>query len=370
VIGELLDAVERMHGEAAREALCVEHPLQPFSPRAFGAGDDSAASRRFSYREEWRMRAERDVTTAIFAAAPLPPDEAEIALPDRDALQAFFANPAKHWLRTRLGLRLPGDEDEHDAREPMGGDALMRYHAIDALLSAADADIADPVPALRARALLPPGRDGVALAADACAFADRLRDARKQALGAAAATCVTGDGGDGAGIAFRFDDVHDGARVVLVAGRLDGKRRLRARIDHLLLAGALGEDARTHLIGPDGKTGLPIEAVYRGFDRATARAALEDLLALWHEGRDAPLPFAPKSAFAYAAAWHAKGDAAVAWKAARDAYAPFQGDGERDDAWLRLAFRPQGLLEDRDSAQAQRFREIAVRVFDAREPTP
>jgi exonuclease V gamma subunit len=110
--------------------------------------------------------------------------------------------------------------------------------------------------------------------------------------------------------------------------------------------------------------------VYRGFDRATAIAALEDLLALWREGQSAPLPFAPKSAFAYAAAWHAKGDAAAAWKAARDAYAPFQGDGERDDAWLRLAFRPQGLLEQRDSPQAQRFREIAVRVFDAREPTP
>lgn len=370
VIGELLDAVERMHGEAAREALSVSHPLQPFSPRAFGAGDDPAASRRFSYREEWRMRAARDAATPAFAPAPLPPDETDIALPDRDALQTFFANPAKHWLRTRLGLRLPGDEHDNDAREPMGGDALMRYHAIEALLAADDADVADPVPALRARGRLPPGRDGVALAAEARTFADRLREARAQVLDASAATRIVSDGDDSAGIAFRFDDVHDGARVVLVAGRLDGKRRLRARIDHLLLASALGEDARTHLIGPDGKTGAPVEAVYRGFDRATAIAALEELLALWREGQAAPLPFAPKSAFAYAAAWHAKGDASAAWKAARDAYAPFQGDGERDDAWLRLAFRPHGLLEQRDSAQAKRFREIAVRVFDAREPTP
>ena len=91
-------------------------------------------------------------------------------------------------------------------------------------------------------------------------------------------------------------------------------------------------------------------------------------MALWAEGRAAPLPFVPKAAFAYATHWHAKADAVAAWKLALAAFTPFGGGGENEDAWLRLAFRPEGLLSRFDAAHAQRFREIAVLVFDAREP--
>ncbi|MGN6151438.1 MAG: hypothetical protein ACTHOH_05430, partial [Lysobacteraceae bacterium] len=143
----------------------------------------------------------------------------------------------------------------------------------------------------------------------------------------------------------------------------------------LLLASVLGEVARTHLIGYDTKAGTTIEVVYAGFDRDAARAALDTLLALWHEGQASPLPFAPKSAYAYAVAWHAKPDAHAAWKAAWAAYAPHQYDGEREDRWLRLAFRPHGLLgaafdDTRDDATGRRFRTIATQVFDTREPSP
>jgi exodeoxyribonuclease V gamma subunit len=387
VIGELLDAVERMHGEAVREALCVQHPLQPFSPRAFGAGDDGGVEpRRFSYREEWRMPAAAAVQTAEppFVAAPLvaddadpetadpdapDPDAPDPEAPDRDTLQTFFANPAKYWLRERLGLRLPDADDATADREPMGADGLMRYGAIDALL-ADDSAFDDAVPAsLRARALLPPGRDGIAVADDAQGVAARLRAARDDACGTSTAAIIASDGSDAIGIAFRFDDVHDGVRAIAVAGRLDGKRRLRARIDHLLLASVLGVTARTHLIGYDGKANAPVEAVYRGVDRTAARESLLTLLALWREGQHAPLPFAPKTAFAWAEQWHAKSDADAAWKAAWAAHAPYIGRGERDDAWIRLAFRPEGLLERIDSVQARRFREIAPLIFDAREPT-
>lgn len=375
VIAELLDAVERMHGEAARDALCIEHPLQPFSPRAFGAGDP----RRFSYRGEWRLPATVGglATEMPFVAAPLAAvghDADDEGVPDRDALQRFFGNPARHWLRERLGLRLPGEDDGDVDREPQGENALLRYAAVRTLIDAADAafddDPARSEARLRARGALPPGRDGAALARDAHDAAARLHAARGQAQGDTPATIVESDGPLSSGIAFRFDDVHGGTRVLLEACKPDGKRRLRARIDHLLLASVLGEQARTVLIGFDAKKGTTIEVVYAGFDRVAASAVLETLLALWREGRDAPLPFAPKSAYAYAAAWHAERDVGTAWKAAWAAYAPFQFDGEREDRWLRLAFRPDGLLGDFDGAAARRFREIAPIVFDVREPAP
>lgn len=367
VIGELLDAVERMHSEAAREALCVQHPLQPFSPRAFGAGDDPGATRRFSYRGEWRMAAQAPAAAASFASAPLP--LAEIAerpedIPDRDALQAFFANPAKHWLRARLGLRLPGEDDEDDAREPMGGDGLQRYRAVEALVDADEAEVVDPVRALRARALLPPGRDGLALAAEAETAAARLRSARARIQATAAPAIVAGDGRDSAGIAFRFDDVHDDGRCVVVAGGLDGKRWLRALIDHSLLVTALGERARTHFVFDDKHPERAAELILVGAVPAVAQAWLRQMIALWQEGQTAPLPFMPKSAQAYAATFgRTSGDAQAAWKEAWKAYAPFGRRGERDDPWLRLAFRPDGLLERHDSPQARRFREIATIVF-------
>lgn len=375
VIAELLDAVERMHGEATREALCVGHPLQPFSPRAFGAGDDGGLEpRRFSYRGEWAMpAAAAQALEPPFVAESLASTRGDDApeVPDRDALQRFFVNPARYWLRERLGLRLPERAHEIVDREPLGENGLLRYGAIDALL-AHDDEAAEPW--LRAQALLPPGRDGDAIAQGAHGIARRLRATSAAATGEDAPRIVAASAADAAhGIAFRFDDVHfddvhGAARAITVAGRLDGKRRLRAGLDHLLLASALGAEARTHLIGYDGKSDAPVEIVYAGVSQAAACERLDALLALWREGRDGPLPFAPKTAFAYAAQWHAKTDVAAAWKAAHAAFAPFGGGGENEDAWLQLAFRPDGLLGRFDAAHAQRFREIAVFVFDASEP--
>lgn len=379
VVAELLDAVEAMHGEAVRDALCVEHPLQPFSPRAFGAGDGGGIEpRRFSYRGEWRADAvdARDLRMApAFVAESLSTtslDALDDAAPDRDALQRFFANPAKAWLRDRLGLRLPEDADDVPDREPLGHDRLLRYHVLDALLGdamAADIDTDDAPRRLRARGLLPPGRDGEQLAADAAADAGILREACSAAIAGASPSVIEGDAG--LGIDVRFDDVHDGRRVIASAGSLGGKRVLRAGIDHLLLASMLGEAANTRLLGlekgkgKDADRKMVVERVWSGLPREQAQARLRVLLDLWRDGQSAPLPFAPKAAHAYAEHFAAKGDAFAAWRKAGDAFAPHEFAGEHDDPWLRLAFRPDGLLDAFDGRFGARFREIALRVFDA-----
>lgn len=370
VVAELLDAVEAMHGEAVRDALCVEHPLQPFSPRAFGAGDEGGIEpRRFSYRREWRADAlaARDLQPMpAFVLGAMPADTDDDEVPDRVALQRFFANPARAWLRDRLGLRLPDAGRAAPDREPLGHDSLLRYQVLEALLAdeaAIDAGLDDAPRRLRARGLLPTGRDGEQLAMDAVVDAQTLRAARAAIVGDAVPSVAQGDAG--LGLDFRFDDVCDGRRVLASAGRLDGKRRLRAGIDHLLLASALGEAATTRLLAIDGRKNAIIEAVWSGVTREQAQARLGVLLDLWREGRLSPLPFTPKAAYAYAEAFAAKGDVGAAWRKAHEAFAPHQFDGEREDPWLRLAFRPEGLLDAIDGRFGARFREIAVRVFDA-----
>ncbi len=400
VIAELLDAVERMHGERVREQLCVQHPLQPFSPRAFGAGDDGGVEpRRFSYRKEWAMPAAAAVQAnePPFVTAPLAMDAPELLeLPDRSALQAFFANPAKAWLQERLGLRLVAREETLDDREPQGRDALRRYAVIAALTAndpqqgddpqnddRADADV---VRRMRARAELPPGRDGDALIEDTRPLARGLLAEARAVLTASTPREVAEAT---APVAFRFDDVHRDAdgrplRLIVEAGKLEGKRRLRAGIDHLLLASVHGAAARTVLVGEgEAKSGrkktgdaaddLPPIAIqtFAGIDQATAHARLAVLLALWRRGQAEPLPFAPKAGWAYVERFHAKQppDHAAAWTAAQQAFTPGFGDyrGESADAWLALAFRPQGLFDAVDSARARDFGAVARAIFGALE---
>lgn len=399
VIAELLDAVERMHGEQLRDRLCVQHPLQPFSPRAFGAGDDGGIEpRRFSYRKEWAMPAAAAVQAneAPFVAAPLPTDAPEsLEPPDRSALQTFFANPAKAWLQDRLGLRLITREETLDDREPQGSDQLRRYAVIEALTAndaqQGDDEHDDIVRRLRARAELPPGRDGDVLIEDSRPLARGLL-AEAHGILTASTPCEVVEAT--APVAFRFDDVHRDAdgrplRLIREAGKLEGKRRLRAGIDHLLLASVHGAAARTVLLGEgDAKSGkkksgdaaddAPPIAIqtFAGIDRETALARLHALLALWRRGQSEPLPFAPKAGWAYfdalkddrAAAWR------KAWGAAHKTFDPryFQSNaplpGEAGDPWLALAFRPGGLFDDIDSARARVFREVARAIFDALEP--
>ncbi len=402
VIAELLDAVERMHGERVREHLCVQHPLQPFSPRAFGAGDDGGVEpRRFSYRKEWAMPAAAAVQSAEsrFVTAPLEMDAPELLeLPDRNALQAFFANPAKAWLQDRLGLRLITREETLDDREPQGRDALRRYAVIAALTAddpqqnddqgddQGDDQNDDIVRRMRARAELPPGRDGDALIDDTRPLARGLLAEARAVLTASTPREVAEAT---APVAFRFDDVHRDAdghplRLILEAGKLEGKRRLRAGIDHLLLASVHGADARTVLVGEgEAKSGRKKSAdvaddappiaiqTFAGIDRETALTRLNTLLALWRRGQSEPLPFAPKAGWAYVEKFHAKQppDHAAAWTAAQQAFTPGFGDyrGESADAWLALAFRPQGLFDAVDSVRARDFGAVARAIFDALE---
>ena len=98
---------------------------------------------------------------------------------------------------------------------------------------------------------------------------------------------------------------------------------------------------------------------------------MDALLALWRRGQSEPLPFAPKAGWAYVEKFHAKQppDHAAAWTAAQQAFTPGFGDygGESADAWLALAFRPQGLFDAVDSARARDFGAVARAIFDALE---
>lgn len=448
-IVELLDMLERMDGgcDAEPEAearprrlvehVRFEHPLQPFSPRAFGGADGGRDARAFSYRIEWREDAAPltlvstvAVSTAAvstvtaptvpassapqsallappppFVAAPLPPRDAttreRASAPDRETIQGFFLNPAKAWLETRLGLRFDNTSDAFDNREPLGENELQKYQIVSALLRIDNERFESEAPAeqgpppqesaasplqtelpqiLRARAALAPGRDGQSMLDEARPLSQALSRSAREALVSAAQAPPERVFAD-APIAFAFHDVRrdregEPLRLIVEAGKLHGKRRLQAGLDHLLLASVFGETARTLLIGQaaskpksSAKTAenapdAPVEMlVFGGIDAASAAVRIRRLLELRREGEDAPLPFAPKAAWAYAETLTGKKpDPYAAWRAAREVF-DYEKGGEAYDPHIALAFRPDGLFDRFDSPRAQRFRALAVAVF-------
>ena len=364
LVSELLDVAQRYlpSGVDARERLLLAHPLQPFSPQAFGAGD----ARRFSYRAAWRQPSTRRGlrAPAPFAAAPLPqlPVEGGRSLSLAE-LQSFLRNPPRAFLRGRLGLALPYRDDARDAdREPQGDNALQRH----ALVTALVADALDDAE-LRARGLLPPGHEGLGAAAAARTRATLLRAAIAQWRGDAPGERIEASLAlPDATFDLRLPQVHDGRHALALAGGMRGKHWLRAQLEHIALAAVLGERARTRVlwIGETREGELELQQQdLPAMAQEAAIARLADLAAMFADGMQRPLPFAPDAAYAYSSTREEKGDEA-GWKAAVAAFLGHDGIGDGHDPWFRLAFRGGDMLAARDDALGREFATLARRVFD------
>lgn len=366
LVSELLDAAAVCHHDAdARGALVVHHPLQPFSPRAFGEGDEP---RHFSYQETWHPAAEalrgprRELAPWFGRVLPVAEPEQELPL---IALRRFLIDPAGQFLRTRMGLRLPDEIDVQDDLDPLTTPArgLERWRLQQLVFDACvegDTDGLDR--RLRARALLPSGplgeRQLAAIQAQVQPYAAALRRWRQ---------------GDAETHAFDLD--LGGVRLYGHLDRLYPNGALRTRLDTLngtaqiahgldwLVSSALG-DARplaqlAHWDqGPAVRERPPLPA-------ARAREALRALLALRAAGLREPLPVQARSAWLwYSAPCDDEAAEAAAWKAAREQWHGSERKwGEVNSAAVQLALR--GRDPFRDEADGARFRELATRLFDA-----
>jgi exodeoxyribonuclease V gamma subunit len=380
VVAELLDVATRgyfIDADAARRALVVKHPLQPFSPRHFDASD----ARLFTYREQWRSASERagrgDAAAAfVDTALALAPTPGDI---DLDALQAFWRNPARAFFNDRLGLRLPRSEEGGDDSDPLDADGLMRYALVDALLAAqlarpdnshADADY------WRARGMLPVGIGG----ADALAAARTPARQLARVLGAARGDAAPSEPqafefefADGTRLRGNLPEHHAGLIVRWSAGAASGSRLLRAWIDYLVLA-TTHACARLMLFGweKDALQTLRFGAI----DRASAIAELDRLIAGYRAGQGRPLLFFPKTSQAYAQRWRKLAQSRdrsdfgdIDADALEHARKTFQGSAhapggkvEADDPAYALAARGLDPFAP-DAAAAEDFAQLALEVY-------
>lgn len=344
VVTELLEALERTFdredGGSLREQLVVSHPLHGFSPSYFegqngigrrGVDPDAYAGARARRQalEAGGGRARRFLDEPIDAAHATEPGT-ELGL---EALVAHIARPSRTFLRDRLHVRLPAEEEVEDELDPFTLDGLERWALGSALLQAME-EGASPEAALArlaASARAPRGVAGVAtlrqIQTEVLEIA-RLAEGRKRS-GSLPDHTVSLDLPLGSGrsvrLSGRLDRLTPEGRVLARFTRLGGRGELEEWIRHLFLCACIEEGAplapRTILVGRPANPKKP-QHVVEFEPVGDARSELARLAEWALDAGDGPLPFFPDTSRVYASGVQKDPD-----QARREAHLHFYGSG-------------------------------------------
>ncbi|MFV0426553.1 MAG: exodeoxyribonuclease V subunit gamma [Beutenbergiaceae bacterium] len=388
-VGELLDALDITTAAPVRERVLVHHPLQPFDDRNFTPGQllGGERNRPFSFDSSAlagarAARGQRVVPTQ-FLAEPLPP------LPPLDLtlaqLHAMAAHPVRAFVRGRLQVSLPWDEDEPDDAIPVELDALTEWGIGERMLrqALAGVDLLDAEAAERSRGAVPPLALGQRVLEKVRSQVDPLLQAVANHRSEQAETVDVTVDLEGRRITGQVPDVRGGAIVRVSYSRLGPKARLAAWIDLVMLTAAQPQISWTALvIGRGGGRRPPQRSQLGPVSPTRARAVLAELLDLYDRGMTEPLPMPLKTANRWA---ETAGTDDVRARAADRDWRKGRFDGEQNDRYHELVWgaglplrpevtqsdgRQRGLLVayPRDgelwNSQATRLGQYALRLWD------
>ncbi len=354
-LGEVLDAVDRTTAVPLRERVRTRHPLQPYDARNLVPGRLGDDDRPFSFDRAAlagaRSAAGVRVEPPPLLTGPLPPRPPDdVSLAD---LKAFFAHPARSFLRSRLDVATPFEPDELSDAIPVDLDNLALWQVGDGLLREVLAG-QDPVAVMLAeqlRGTLPPGRLGEAQlqkVTEECqklwARTAELRSEESRSVD------VEVDLGGGRRLTGTVGGVHGSRILSLGYSRLKPRQRLMAWLDLLALTASHPDHHWTsHAVGRERagpKRALAGPLDHRCVDRLRELVALRDL------GLTTPLPVpvATAAAWAEAHAHELRGsdqspDAAARRAWATDPHHKLGIEGEDADAYHRRVYGPDADLQ-------------------------
>lgn len=350
-VSELLDVVDRTvrladPGRAAREAVVVHHPLQPFDPNNFQGG-------KLGVPGPWRFdEAELEGARAMVSPRHAPPPFLAQRLPPRPgavvqlaSLVRFLEHPVRAFLRERLGFYAGDLPDQLSDSLPMELAPLERWALGDRLLEArlAGASVDRACAAEKGRGLLPPGPIGEAALAEVMAVVEALM-AELEGLPCAKAPGVPVEVNlslpDGGSVVGTVPGVHESTLLRCTYSKLRPKHRLRAWAHFLALSAAHADLVPSAVtIGQaEGSTGarprvssvtLGPLAAEAGEIRLAALEKLQVLVDLYRRGMREPLPIYCATSAAWAAATHADQSP---FDAARERWASNYEDFPGEDA--------------------------------------
>jgi exodeoxyribonuclease V gamma subunit len=338
LVSELLDYVTENFSVAIGEFV-IKHPLQAFSPRNFQGN-----GRLFSYSADncaAGIVSEKDRFEAPpFFDHPLSEPEGKWREVEVARLVEFFSHPAKFFVRHRLGIELPRDREEVEDREPFALHSLDRYSIEQRLLDEALDGVApeSALASVRASGVLPPGGTSGVIFDELCANVTTFAAAIRQqvAVQAQQATIVRAEIGDFT-LGGRIDRVRGDTLLHYRLTRLKTKDFVRIWIEHL--ARNLTEQKPALLLGKKGEE----IAGYEFPPMENAREVLTGLLTIYWDGLRQPLRLFPRSSWTFVEKIFAgKKPDSARYSAKKDWKSNEYDDksrGERDDAYIKLAFR-------------------------------
>ena len=371
-LGELLDAVDELGpvagGAPARSVVEVRHPLQPFDSRALTGGRLGRPG-PFTF-DPVALGGARALTAPRveplrLAAQPVPPP---IAVADLElaAVTDLLVHPAKGYLRRRLEVAVPFEQEDPPDDLPVVLDALQEWGVGDRLLRDRLAGVPEEEcrQAEWRRGVLPPAALGrrtlEKVLADVRPLVDRTADLRS---GPRRTLEVSVDLPGGRRLRGTVVGVHGRALVAVSYSKLGARARLQAWLAFLALtasgAGPGGWSAVTVGRGPHGR---PLGATLPVLPADRARDLLLDVIALHDAGLAAPLPLPLKTGEKYADA-RRRGvdpDRALSWAAqAWEGSATYPGENQ-DGANARVWGRDCSFA---DLTDPDRFVELAERLW-------
>ncbi len=372
--------------DAMRALVVTEHPLQPFSRRYFdgrdprlssyarqwlpvegeavsgtlGTGPVSSCRRKPESREiddldsgfrrgddvvemaSEALRAGGDERACVldlgsFVQAPLPLAADAGREIELSGLERFLENPARHFLRERLGVRLEAGEGALEDAETFQLDRLAAYRlrdeALGAALAEADGERA-VLPLAASRGELPLGPAGELTfareIAEVPALAERLRPALAGALPALEVDLAL----DGFRLRGWLNGVTPAGLVTYRATKPKARDLLRLWVRHLALCALAppGVALASRHFGVTGAFTLgPV---------VDPRSTLQALARAYRDGLAAPLPFFPETSLAWARAARDGKTADACWQKARARwYDDYHRTGEALDPYVAVAFR-------------------------------
>lgn len=349
LVSELLEYLQRRFrvpdGRKLEDVIVTQHALQPFSARYFEGRPGWFSYSAENARAAIAAQGTREGLPA-FLSTPLAEPGEEWRTVDVDALVRFFKNPAKYFLRERLGVQLPEETTLLDEREPFAIDWRVKYRLEQRLLASVleDGDPREAFELARAAGHLPPGHSGKAAFDELIVSAEAMaafveKHVQGDALPPEPIDMVLGEWR----ITGAIDGLRTSGRASYRSAKLTPEDMLSTWIRHLLL-----------------NTKRPLVSILVAQDRVQryravedARHELEKLLALYGRGLREPLRFFPKTSHAFAFAAGTENP----FSAAEKEWNGYQRK-EREDRFFDLVFgRETDPLNDD-------WAEISRAVFD------
>lgn len=353
IVSEFIEYIMEGYG-ISEDCLVTRHKLQAFDS-AYFVGDDQL----FSYSRENLKASSSAVSQRIqkpFLSKKLPNAPDAWRTIDVHALIGFFHHPARFFLQHRLGIFFKDEEMELKDRESFNLEPLARFLMGQEMWreQSSGQDWETRLHLHQAKGELPPGRTGEVLfrglETEVRGF---LRKTEPYRVRETTETISVDMDISGFRITGHIQDCHHSQWTNLRYGATRPSDRLATWIQHLIICakGPLPVDYQSVFIGKD--------SVIRMTPVQNGVALLRELLEYYWKGLSEPLPFFPKTSFAYA--WHClekgKPQGEALNKAAERWYGNEFVSGEAFDSYNDLCFQAANPLDDR-------FAAIAMTIFE------